>query len=214
MKYIFIILAILSISGMFAQSEELPQAQRHEISTDLSGAFIDRFRVDYSRRGKKKGALVFGLRTRTESVGVITDTSRMLRLNEGRQFVPRGLRALDLSVGVKSFLGNKQPGRGLWVQFTALTSLVQYRSGAYNSARTNAVFPDEFIEPLRMFGLEGDFGYRYVFDNGLSLNAFISWTMLALRSELISERFTRNQRLSGRFEGVLSGSFLTIGYVW
>ncbi len=214
MKYCFLLFTFSLISSLFAQEVETSPVSRNEIFTDLSGAISENFRVDFSRRGKKKGAVVLGIRTRTASASVIIDTNQMVRFDDRSQSIPKGLKALDISIGVKSFIGNRQPQRGFWFQLTALTSLAQWRSNAYKEAQANSFFPDEFREQLRTFGLEGDIGYRYVLDNGLSINAFISWTTLVLREELISERFTPGQRKRGGFDSVLSGSFLTIGYVW
>ncbi len=214
MKYVFIFLAIVFSFTLFAQSEDATQLRRHEISTDLSGAFLNNYRIEYNRKGTRKGAFVIGLRMRSEVAGVTLDTNRMLRDYERSLFIPQGQRALDLSVGFKSYIGSRHPQRGIWFQLTALTSLAQWRSQAYEDARAISFFPEEYREPKQMFGLEGNIGYRYVFDNGISLNAFVSWVQLVLRSELISERFTQAQRESGGLDGALTGSFLTLGYVW
>lgn len=210
-----ILFALLLLgTTLFAQPDAQPSAHQHEISTDLSGAFMNNFRLDFNRKGNKRGAWVVGLRLRSEYASVSLDTNRSIRWEEGRLGVSQGERALDLSIGVKSYLQQKHPQRGVWFQLTALTSLAQWRSNAYEEAIAMSFYPEEYRERKRMFGLEGDIGYRYVFDNGLSLNAFVSWTTLLLRSELISERFTQRQRETAGLDGALSGSFLTLGYVW
>lgn len=150
----------------------------------------------------------------SESAGVTTDTISLNPLTTERLEVGNALRFVDVSAGVRWYLGAHQPTRGFWLQANLWASIADWRSKDYDEARLQAIYPEDYIEPKTMFGLEIDYGYRHVFKNGISLSAYIELTQRILRYTFQTDRFTPRQRESSTLETVLTGSFLTVGYVW
>lgn len=215
MKYILLLIAITLVGELFAQEEDFaPIARRNELSTDLSGAFTENYRLDYNRLLGKKFALAVGLQTRSESAGVTTDTISMNPLITESLVIGNALPSVDVSAGVRWYLGKHQPMRGFWLQGSLLASVADWRSKDYDEARLQSLYPNEYRETKTILGLEIDYGYRHVFSNGISLSAYFALTQRILRSTLQTERFTPRQRESSTLETILTGSFLTVGYVW
>lgn len=213
MKYYVSIIAILICSSLAAQSEKEVSDPRNELSTDVTGILSKDYRLDFNHRFKKQLALTIGLRTRSEGAGMTVDTSESVGFLGGSRYVNDAIRFVDARVGARWYLGLMQD-RGFWFETSALVSLTDWRTKEYDQARSESIYPDRYIEPKTSFGLESAVGYRYVFNNGISLSAHLTGRSLVLRSTLQPEGAAGELTDNGYFDFTLGGSLLTVGYVW
>jgi len=213
MKFCLLLLLITFTSGLYGQSDDPIIGKNKEVSTDISGVFFNRMRVDYNQRFREKLAFSVGLQTRNQLARIEVNDIPGAPFASRNKSIEDALRFLDARVGLRWYLGIL-PDRGIWIETSALVNLVDWQSREYKEERETSIYPMRYKEQKTAFGAEAAVGYRYVFKTGLSLSAQVTATQLFIRDTIVNGDLPPAQSSNEYLDFRLGGSLLTVGYVW